>query len=292
MKELRAVLLSIALIFTAPVAHAQATIQPLTGIIEGHRVGGVTVDLTGTLFIADFGDIVWKISTDGERSIFASGLYGSSGNSVDAEGNLLQSSYYGNFITRIDRMGHASRLAADLQGPVGLAVDRKSGDVYVANCNGNTVSKIKSDGSSAVFARSDLLKCPNGIAFGRDETLYVVNYRDNHMLKIDRDGQVSLFATVSAKGLGHLCFKKDRFFVTAYASHELYQVTLDGAVTRILGNGQRGLVNGQGEQARLSFPNGIACDPWTPRLFIDEFDSDAEEGGKLRAIVREVILPK
>src|ERR1700749_4347877 len=109
MRGLRAALASALGIFATACAYAQATIRPLTDVIEGHRVGGVTVDLTGTLFIADFGDIVWKISTDGERSIFASGLYGSSGNSVDAEGNLLQSSYYGNFITRIDRMGHASR---------------------------------------------------------------------------------------------------------------------------------------------------------------------------------------
>lgn len=289
MKHLYAVLW----LFAAQCVHAQATIQPLTGPIDGHRVGGVALDLTGALYVADFGDIVWRISTEGERTVFASGLYGSSGNTVDGEGNLLQSSYYGNYITRIDRTGHASRLAAtDLQGPVGLAVDRKSGDLYVANCNGNSISRITSDGASSIFARSDLLKCPNGIAFGRDDTLYAVNFRDNHMLKIDRAGQVLPFATVSAKGLGHLCFKKDRFFVTAYASHELYQVMLDGAVTRLLGNGQRGMVNGKGEQARLSFPNGIACDPWTPRLYINEFDSESDEARSLRAVIREVILPK
>jgi hypothetical protein len=42
------------------------------------------------------------------------------------------------------------------------------------------------------------------IAFDAAGSLYVVNNRDNHMLKIDPRGKVSLFAAVSAKGPGHL----------------------------------------------------------------------------------------
>jgi len=287
------ILLAMLALFAARGAFAQATIQPITDVIEGHKVGGVAVDSTGALYIADFGDLVWKIGTDGQRTILAAGFYGSSGNAVDAEGNLIQSSYYGNYLSRIDRTGHVSRLnSADLKGPVGVAVDKKSGDIFVANCGGNYISRIKSDGTSSVFAKGDLLKCPNGITFGRDDTLYVVNYRDNTMVKIAPDGQVSPFAKVSAKGLGHVCFRKDRFYVTAYEANELYQVTLDGVATRLLGNGERAVVNGKGDQARLSHPNGIACDPWSPHLYINEYDSAAEEGPPLRAIVREVTLPE
>jgi hypothetical protein len=95
---------------------------------------------------------------------------------------------------------------------------------------------------------------------------------------------------VSAKGMGHVCFKKDRFYVTAYGAHEIYEVKLNGAVRRILGNGQRGVVNGSGDSVRVSYPNGIACDPWTPRLYINEFDSASDEEGPLRTIVREIDL--
>jgi hypothetical protein len=110
------------------------------------------------------------------------------------------------------------------------------------------------------------------------------------MLKINRNGDVALFATVSAKGLGHVCFKKDRFYVTAFSSHELYEVKLNGTVSRILGNGERGLVNGTGGSVRLFYPNGIACDPWGSHLYINEFDNDADEGSPRRAIVRQVDL--
>ena len=43
-------------------AGAQPEIRSLTPVIEGHNVGGVTIDLVGNIYVADFGDIVWKIT--------------------------------------------------------------------------------------------------------------------------------------------------------------------------------------------------------------------------------------
>ena len=158
-------LLALVLPFLSANAHAQS-IHPLTDIMEGHQVGGVSVDAVGNLYVADFGDLVWKIPPEGQPHIFAEGFYGSSGNAVDHLGNLFQSSYYGDFISKIDRTGHATVLTASgLRGPVGIAIDRITGELYVANCNGNTVSRIGGDGVASTFAQSDLLKCPNGIVF-------------------------------------------------------------------------------------------------------------------------------
>jgi sugar lactone lactonase YvrE len=162
--------------------------------------------------------------------------------------------------------------------------------VYVANCRGNSIAKIAPDGTASPFAKSDLFKCPNGISFGPEGNLYVVNYRDNKMLKIDPKGVVTPFTTVSEKGLGHLCFKDDRFYVTASQSHEIYEVTLDGTAKLILGNGQRGIVNGASARARLSFPNGIAFHPWARRFYINEFVNDSTSALPPRAIIREIHL--
>jgi len=115
-------------------ANAETEIHSLTGVIEGHQVGGVTIDLIGNIYVADFADDVWKITPEGDRQLYATGFYGSSGNVIDNEGNLLQSSYYGDTITRIDRKGNTSPFVSagsGLSGPVGLAVDRKSGKSLV-----------------------------------------------------------------------------------------------------------------------------------------------------------------
>jgi DNA-binding beta-propeller fold protein YncE len=287
----RALLFVLALLFATVSVRAQTKIRSLTNVIEGHAVGGVTTDLLGNIYVADFGEFVWKITPEGERQIFASGLYGASGNAIDNEGNLLQSNFYGNSITKIDRKGQAKPfVTSGLSGPVGIAIDRKTGDVYVANCRDNSIAKVAADGTVSPFAKSELFKCPNGISFDREGNLYVVNFRDNKMLKIDPKGVVTLFATISEKGLGHLCFKEDRFFVTAFESHEIYEVMLDGTVKRILGNGKRGVVDGADAKARLSFPNGIAYSQWGHRLYINEYVNDSAGSLPRRAIVREILL--
>jgi len=286
----RALLLVLSLLFATASVRGQTKIRSLTNVIEGHAVGGVTVDLVGNIYVADFGDFVWKITPEGKRDVFASGLYGASGNAIDNEGNLLQSNFYGNSIAKIDRNGQAKPfVTTGLSGPVGIAINRQTGDVYVANCRGNSIAKIATDGTVSSFAKSDLFSCPNGISFDRDGNLYVVNFRDNKMLKVDPKGFVAPFATISKKGLGHLCFKEDRFYVTAFHSHEIYEVTLDGAVRRILGDGKRGIVDGAGAKARLSFPNGIASSPWGRRLYINEY-VNSESSLPRRTIVREIVL--
>jgi DNA-binding beta-propeller fold protein YncE len=288
----RALLFVLALLFATVSVRAQTKIRSLTNVIEGHAVGGVATDLVGNIYVADFGDFVWKITPEGKRNVFASGLYGASGNAIDNEGNLLQSNFYGNSIIRIDRRGQAKPfVTTGLSGPVGIAVNRQTGDVYVANCGDNSIAKIAAaDNTVSSFAKSDLFKCPNGISFDREGNLYVVNFRNNKMLKIDPSGSVAPFATISEKGLGHLCFKEDRFYVTAFHSHEIYEVILDGTVKRILGDGKRGVVDGAGAKARLSFPNGIACDPWAPRLYNNEYVNDSESSLPRRTIVREIVL--
>src|SRR5207247_6235565 len=183
-----------------------------TKVIEGHSTGGVTVDALGNIYVADFGEIVWKITPEGKRDVFASGLYGASGNAIDHEGNLFQANFYGDSITKIDRKGQAQPFATSgLSGPVGIAINKQTGDVYVANCRGNSIAKIARDGTVSSFAKSDLFRCPNGISFDREGNLYVVNFRDNKMLKVDPKGIVTPFATISEKGLGHLCLKKIDF---------------------------------------------------------------------------------
>jgi hypothetical protein len=101
---------------------------------------------------------------------------------------------------------------------------------------------------------------------------------------------VEQFYTVSEKGLGHLCFKEDTLYVTAFSSHEIYEVKLDGTAKRILGTGERGIEDGTEAKARLSFPNGVACHPWLKKLYINEYINESTSALPRRAIIREIAL--
>jgi DNA-binding beta-propeller fold protein YncE len=145
-----------ALLLAAP-AQAAIEIRPLTEVIEGHQVGGVSADMVGDLYVADFGETVWKISLEGERRVFATGLYGASGNAIDNEGNLLQANFYGDSLTRIDRKGEAKPFASGLRGPVGVTIDRRTGEVYVANCRGNI--RFRESHPTASWSSSQAATC-------------------------------------------------------------------------------------------------------------------------------------
>ena len=84
-------------------------------------VGGVATDALGYVYIADFRNAVWRLSPDGGLEKLADGLYGASGNAIGPRGYLYQSSFNGNYVSRISRTGEVETWVDEgLSGPVGL----------------------------------------------------------------------------------------------------------------------------------------------------------------------------
>jgi len=274
-RALRA-LFPLLLIALAAPARAQAPpaatdrVRTVADSLRG-AVGGVAVDAMGTIYVADFGEQVFRITPWGDVRVFAHGLYGASGNRVDAQGRLLQSNFHGNTISRIDREGRVETFAEGLEGPVGIAIDPTKGDAYVCNCRGNTISRVSPKGKVTPFAKDSLFRCPNGITFGPDSNLYVVNFGDGLMLKITRDGKVSRHAVIPGGGNGHVAAMRGALYATSFRGHRIYRVGLDGAVTPFAGSGTPGETGGAALEARFTFPNGIAAGPLGDRLYVNDY---------------------
>lgn len=65
-----------ALLLASPAIHAQTAIRSLTGIIEGHEIGGVTIDQIGNVYAADFGasaEVLTRLFQQDWRSAARSG---------------------------------------------------------------------------------------------------------------------------------------------------------------------------------------------------------------------------
>ncbi len=234
-------------------------------------VGGVAVDKLGFIFVADFRERVYKVSPDGRVSIFATGLYGSSGNAVDARGRLLQSSFSGDYVTRIDRDGTQTIVAEGLGGPVGIAINPDDESFVVCNCRTNSLSLVTAGGQVSTFAESPLLNCPNGIVRSTSGDYFVVNFRDGRMLKVSADGKASEFAVIPGGGNGHVTLAAGGLYVTSLQGHRVYHVTLDGTVSLLAGTGAIGEGDGPARTATFSWPNGIAAGPAGDRVFINDF---------------------
>lgn len=234
------------------------------------QLGGVTVDRLGFVYVANFHDAVWKISPQGETKLLTDGLYGSSGNAIDARGNLYQANFFSHSIVRIDRFGKISPFIEEgLSGPVGLVFDQDN-NLFVCNFNQNNILKISPDKQMSVFASGAHFNGPNGITIDPDGNLYVANFNSNDVIRITPNGKSSVFATIAGvDGTAHLVHFNDRLFVTKIKNNRVYQVNRAGEVKVLAGNGQTAIVGGDAAQASFSAPNGVGVDRLSGELYIN-----------------------
>ncbi|MDX1396250.1 MAG: tetratricopeptide repeat protein [Gemmatimonadota bacterium] len=277
---------------TAPGVAAGARVSTVGDTLVG-AVGGVSVDALGFIYSADFRETVYRIHPDGRAEVFATGLYGASGNAVDARGNLYQASFNGHHITRIDRHGDQEIVVEGLAGPVGVAWTPEA--LYVCNCQANTISRAVPRGEVTTFAESPLFACPNGITRAPDGNLYVVNFGDDRVLRVSPDGEVSEFARLPGGGNGHITFARGDLYATSFRGHRVYRVGLDGQVTLFAGTGAAGEMDGPALEATFTFPNGIAAGAAGDRLYINDYINRSPPGLAIppvpKSTVRVVKLP-
>ncbi len=268
-----------------------ATVTTLTDTLPG-AVGGLTVDRSGILYVADFGNRIWRVSREGEVSVLTSGMYGASGNAVDSRGRILQSNFHGNFVARVERDGRYEVFADGLQGPVGIVV-AGADTAYVTNCTGNSVSRVSPGGVVESFAASELFNCPNGITRDPSGNLYVVNFSDGRMLKIDGAGNVAEFAVIPGNGNGHVTYAGEMLYVTGFRANRVFVVSLAGEVGLLAGSGDFGADDGVGSKASFSTPNGIAANPQGTILYTNDHlvPFQARSNTAPASVVRKLELP-
>ena len=193
--------------------------------------GGISIDATGVIYVANFGDalnnangkIVYKVTDDGGVTAWASGLFGASGNEFDSQGNLFQSNIAGNRISKITPNGTVSTFTTtNIFNPVGVTVDNLD-NVYTTNCGdgGQRIIKTTPAGVSTIFADNSLLFCPNGLTIDNDGNLYTVNFRNGLLLKITPDGVVSILANIPGANNGHVTFGNDRLYVVGRGANRI-----------------------------------------------------------------------
>lgn len=152
------------------------------------------------------------------------------------------------------------------------AIRRRAPDGTITLIAGAASAVGSADGPAAT-ARFNY---PSGLAFDRAGNLFVADRNNNNVRKIAPDGTVSTLAGLApeyATGATDGALTAARFSalgqIAAAPTGELYvadtvnstirKISRDGAVTTFAGKaGQRGNVDGTGEQARFDSPYGIA----------------------------------
>lgn len=228
--------------------------------------GGVVVDATGAIYIAESGnETVRKVTGGILKTVAGNTVAGFSGDQQPA-------------------------LTAELNTPFGLVLDT-AGDLYLADRDNfrvrkvdtkNLISTVAGNGASSlssVIPASDLpLSLPFGVAVGPDGSVYVADTNSDVIRKIRPDG---LAFTVAGTGAGeyggdsgpatsaglitprNVAFdSQGNLYIADTGSNRVREVDANGNIKTVAGNGKP-TYNGDGilaTEASLDGPSAVAFD--------------------------------
>jgi uncharacterized protein (TIGR03437 family) len=242
----------------------------------------LALDASGNLFIADFFNIVRKVSANGTiTTVAGNGTQGYSGDggpatsaqlgnspgglAVDPQGNLFIADSYNNRIRKVSPSGIITTVAgngvagaagdggqataAQLSQPLAVAVDA-SGNLLIADTNNNRIRKVSSGGIITTVAG-------NGTAgFSGDGGLATsAQLQLPQGIAVDRQGNVFIADTINGR---------------------VREVSTNGIITTVAGNGNFGFSGdcGTASAAEISYPSDVAVDG-SGNVFIADTGNDA-----------------
>ncbi len=230
---------------------------------------GAALDSSGNLYIADCGDnrvrkvdgfgVITTVagtggagySGDGGPAVSAS-LNCPSGVFVDPRGNLYIADRFNNRICKVDTTGVITTVA------------------------GNGIGGFSGDGDPATSAS---IKGPFGVAVDAPGNIYIVDYYNNRIRKVDAFGVITTVAgngttgpysgdggaATSASLYGPTGISVDasgNLFIAVQNNQRVHKVNASGIITTVAGNGTAGYSGdgGTATAATLYFPSGVFID--------------------------------
>jgi sugar lactone lactonase YvrE len=283
----------------------------------------------------DTGGIISTVAGNGSSGFSGDGglatnatLRSPSGVALDASGNLYFADTFNNRIRKVDANGIISTVAgrngvgfsgdggfatnASLSQPHGLAFDAL-GNLHVADTVNYRVRKVDTNGIISTVAghgfpgysgdggpaTSANLDAPEGVAFDALGELYIADFRDNRIRKVNAKGIISTVAgngnpgysgddaaSTNASLSGPYGVAFDAFanlYIGDTANNRIRKVDKNGVITTIVGGGSKGLGDGGlPTNASLNGPSGVAFDAARSLYIADSINNR----------VRKVVLPE
>ncbi len=180
---------------------------------------------------------------------------------------------------------------AQVSDPYGVALDG-AGNLYIADTGSHRIRKVNSagvistvagngtrgsggDGGAAVDAQ---LQLPFGVAADGAGNLYIADFHNHRIRKVDAAGDISTVAGTGTRGYGgdggaavnaRLDYPYDlaldgagNLYIADYGNHRIRKMNAAGNISTVAGNGAAGYGGdgGQAAAAQLSSPTGVAAD--------------------------------
>jgi hypothetical protein len=202
---------------------------------------------------------------------------------------------------------------ANLSSPRGVALDA-AGNLYIADQEHNTIRKVDTNGMISTVAGTGnggfggdggpatgaSLQFPFGVAVDRSGNLFIADLFNHRIRKVDTNGIITTVAgsgptgpsggayagdggaATSARLNWPECVAVDAsgdLFIADYANNRIREVSANGIITTVAGNGTPAFSGdgGPATNASVSGPNGVAVDASGNMIIADSVNSRVRE---------------
>ena len=275
---------------TPPAEKTKTEVSTYATVSEA-GAGGLTIDQNGILYSGDFGPQggggtnIHKIDTGRSVSLFATGFSTCTGNTVDLNGIVYQSSFHGHVVQRVSSSGLVEDFITEgLMNPTALVFD-SDGSIYVANFSNNTILKRTVQGEVSTIRPTGIIN-PNGMTIDENDNLYITNWRNSNIIKVTADSSY-IFAELplAVAQISHVLYHENMLYAVARSDHKIFSISMEGEVMHIAGTGNPGFNNDELLTSSFNFPNAIAISPNGKYLYVNEIGS-----GTLSTSIRQIDL--
>ena len=295
-------------------------VPPVILVFYGYRVTtyasglaspqGITIDPINNLYVTEIPRI-YKIDTNGTPSIVAGQLgtgatdnvFGTNaqfnlaiGITIDSARNLYVCDRNNNAIRKIGTNGMVTTYVSGIATPNGITID-SAGNLYVCETTVHRIRKIGTNamvttiagrtgapGTTDAFGTNAQFFSPNGITIDSAGNLYVCDYSNHRIRKIEPDGRVTTIAGSTVGTNDNVIGTNAQFrfpnsitidsagnlYVCDFNNNRIRKIGTNGMVTTIAGQLTSGTTdNVIGTNAQFSSPSGITIDS-TGNLYVSD----------------------
>jgi sugar lactone lactonase YvrE len=158
----------------------------VASVFASVSTGGIAVDSSGNIYVAEFSNIEKYSPTGTDLGAFATtGVHGAKGLAFDSSGNLYVANFSGNNILKFSPTGTSLGVFASAGSPIDLAFDR-TGKLYVSS--GDSILQYSSSGTLLNLFGDPNSAGATGLAFDSTGQLYVSGSNADKIEKFSTSG--------------------------------------------------------------------------------------------------------